>query len=810
MPFFKDFRRRSRVNLGLKEKEDNSCRGSTNDSVNDSANGSSGTDTTDTTDTSAPLSNGTVPTSTSSSTLSSLYGSNNNIQLRLSSPNLSTNTKTSNGSNASSPTVRRPPMTAIPKSNRYSVAGMSMASAAGSSKAFLPFSPYAPKITSITDGTLVHQDLLLISGQIGDPDKKALDGNLAVSHAQDTFPIIDWPVYGSYFKALISLSPGHNKIRFEFSSSQLATKSSLQSHYSILNVHYLPRSNAPPLQLAIVLAKDSPEMFDAAPEKIYGEGNKLETAIRKFRMAAYLWQVFTAEQMRRNGFPRRCFRFEEEWQTGTRYLRDQESLQMRNEARIHIVRSDLTVEQLKGLETEDSDSTTLARSVYVSLKDYFRPLAGQKQYVIALLLDSHWDPKTKAASLAANFGGCYEQFDVAMIDSQALHSYPSCVEDIIPSFTDSTPTDPRYVANEGNVAAASNWETASKSLQHHLHQIGHLFDCSHSMTGIMNSNALPRFHRTFLTREAYLLSTRSEGLQTCLLTDETIWSRTDALHLRYHPCFRLPNDPRLHPDNTVAVWQVEKGKIILQAPSGVAFVEVFTDDDDQLCRALLDYVTPDSSPGSPSKEAIISESDVRAKLQEDKKKKNISIRVNSAGNGSLRIRDISGLRSSVKIPLPKGQIVSQNGFSQTGYRGNILGSSELGQASVDVILDYTWKPTKLLISIKIYHGIAIAGLEFCYEDLTSQVFGSKEADVNVDEFQLNTRKAEVLSGFFIRATDRIDAIQLLTSYGRRSGVFGNAVAGTGYTLVAPRMYMFAGVSGTYGDWINSMSLIIKS
>ena len=30
-------------------------------------------------------------------------------------------------------------------------------------------------------------------------------------------------------------------------------------------------------------------------------------------MAAYLWQAFTAEQMNRNGFGRRCYRYEEEW-----------------------------------------------------------------------------------------------------------------------------------------------------------------------------------------------------------------------------------------------------------------------------------------------------------------------------------------------------------------------------------------------------------------------------------------------------------------------------------------------------------------
>ena len=69
--------------------------------------------------------------------------------------------------------------------------------------------------------------------------------------------------------------------------------------------------SSPPLQLCILVAKDSPQTFDAVPERVEKEGNGLSTAIKKFRMAAYLWQAFTAEQMNRNGFGRRCYRYEE-------------------------------------------------------------------------------------------------------------------------------------------------------------------------------------------------------------------------------------------------------------------------------------------------------------------------------------------------------------------------------------------------------------------------------------------------------------------------------------------------------------------
>ena len=138
-------------------------------------------------------------------------------------------------------------------------------------------------------------------GTVGDPTQQSLDGTLTVSRLDDSYPPICWPVCSSHFKALVYLMPGANRLRFDFASPKLANSgSSNPIHASYLTVHMIPAVNAPPLQLAIVLAKDSVATFDAVPARVEREGNGLETAIRKFRMAAYLWQAFTAEQMWRN------------------------------------------------------------------------------------------------------------------------------------------------------------------------------------------------------------------------------------------------------------------------------------------------------------------------------------------------------------------------------------------------------------------------------------------------------------------------------------------------------------------------------
>ena len=44
----------------------------------------------------------------------------------------------------------------------------------------------------------------------------------------------------------------------------------------------------------------------------------------------------------------------------------------------------------------------------------------------------------------------------------------------------------------------------------------------------------------------------------------------------------------------------------------------------------------------------------------------------------------------------------------------------------------------------------------------------------------DTRRGETILGFYVRAGQWIDGIEILTSSGRRSGVFGNALGGSGY------------------------------
>lgn len=620
----------------------------------------------------------------------------------------------------------------------------------------------------------MYQKVLLVSGEIGDGQQKPMDGNLTVHHDKDgqSFPPTNWPVSESLFKALVYLSPGWNKLRFDFTSPKLnaASSSSAPSmHSSYMMLNYLPLNSAPPLQLAIIAGCDSPCTYDATPPRMQSEGNDLSIAIRKFRMAAHLWQAFTAEQMYRHKFGRRCFRFDEEWQTGTLSLRDWETGQMKNETKVHVIRSDKTTAELRDLQyaqqygpaAKKGDLYAIAAE---AIKKHFHMRPGQKQYVAALLLDAHWDPAVGTITGHAALGGTSDDLQLAVFGSHALQSYPSCIDEVVPAFMDCTPTDTRFVANDCN-ESGSSWEAANIGIGAHLHEVGHLFGCPHQESGVMLRDYVT-FNRTFLIREPLSTRTKSPGLKVCRIEDECGWHRLDVLRFRHHPCFRLPSDesPALSQDDGIQYFPVGNGRLICSAASGISFAEIYADGDD-LCHHWIDYTNADPRNSSLPRQITLLESDIRARLPEDKRKVKIRVQVFSGSSRSQMIDDLDDVlskRYTVSLPLlrqtpkrDKGLAISacnnvigglgRSSDSRPGFKSKKLGLSQLdGSRPEEVILESASVQTKLLTSVKVYSGYALDGIEFCYEDGQSQLFGQRGGKPGGDEFFLGEDRVRLL------------------------------------------------------------------
>ncbi|KAH6534498.1 hypothetical protein HBI07_145730 [Parastagonospora nodorum] len=685
---------------------------------------------------------------------------------------------------------------------RYSMNGLSSYVSNGSHSSVNKSSLLAPRVISISDGSWVHQQVLLIFGQIGETTNKPLDGSLTVNHHQGRFPPTCWPVHDSYFKALVHLEPGWNRIRLDFTSPKISSgNTSVPSHATFMNINYLPLNQSPPLQLAIILGHDSPGTYDAPPERIQREGNGLELAIKKFRMAAYLWQAFTGEQMNRYGFGRRCFRFEDAWEPGTLSYQDWGNTEYRTQAKIHVIRSKRSVAEIRDLERAQqygpgSRKGELFDIAAEAVKDYFHIAPGSKQYVSCMFLDSTWDTQEKTIRGHAALGGGMAELGLGIFGSQALHSYPSSIEEVFQAFHDCTRTDTAFVANDCG-ESGSNWEAANIGIGAHLHETGHLFGCPHQESGVMLRDYVT-FNRTFSCREPYSTRTKSPGQRLVLPPDECKWHRLDVLRFRFHPCFRIPIDGNVSGDGSVQVWTVDPGQggVIATSKSGIAWVELYAEGDD-VCHHWREFPEVD---GQYPRQVALDETALRGDLGKDKQKSKLKVEVFSAGGGSHIIEDFSRLANQkiARVKMPGGRF---------GYRGSKLGYSQMeGSQPHEVILDSAHISTKLLVAIKVYHGNAVDGLEFIYEDATSQLFGKRGGSPT--DFTLDTRKGELLLGFALRAGLWIDGLQILTSLGRKSEWFGNANGGSGHTLIPPRGYTIGGISGSSAAWLDGFALII--
>ncbi|KAK6194246.1 hypothetical protein LQW54_011631 [Pestalotiopsis sp. IQ-011] len=699
------------------------------------------------------------------------------------------------------------PTLQAPANKRYSVSGMAGLGSPvvnGSTRSFA-VSHYAPRITNVTENSWVSQKVLLINGTIGEAAHNSLEGTVTVSRLDDGFPPTSWPVYESHFKALVYLTPGANRLRFDFNSPKLSNSgSSNPIHSSYLTVHMVPPMNSPPLQLAILLAKDSPGTFDAVPARAEKEGNGLETAIRKFRTAAYLWQAFTAEQMSRNKFGRRVFRFEEEWTTGTTNQRDLEMGTMRSEARIHVIRTEKTMAEIRDLErAQQYAKATKKGELYdiaaEAVKNYFKPLPGQKQYVSVLILDAHWDTASKTVVGHAALGGNAGDLQLAIFGSHCLQSYPTTFEEVVPAFTDCTPTDTNHVANDCN-EAGSSWEAANIGIGAHLHETGHLFGCPHQENGVMLRDYV-RLNRTFVAREAYSTRTKSKG-GLVLQPDECTWHRLDCLRFRSHPCFRAPNDPVLNLDDSVTAWPVDDGKVLISAATGVAYCELYPEGDD-VCHTWIEYPAEN---GGVQRNLTLTEKELRERLPENKRDKKLKVSFKSYSGGSLDIDDFHVLcskASALKLSFGIGPL------AKMAFRGSKLGMSQMeGSEPQEFIFSSAKESNRVLSKIVFYHGYALDGMEFFYDNDSSQLFGKRGGKPGGDTFEMNVRRGEYITGFVVRAGLWIDAIQVLTSTGRKSPMYGNAHGGSSRTLLPPRGYTVCGVSGSCASWVDGFSVII--
>lgn len=324
-------------------------------------------------------------------------------------------------------------------------------------------------------------------------------------------------------------------------------------------VQYVPLTQTPPLHLAILVAKDSPLLIDCPPGKhgaLSSAHSSLDAAIAKLRVTAYMWQAVTAEEMRSNGLGRRSFRLEEEWAADTmsRQYDNNNNMSMQSTAKVHLIRTEKTVAQLRDADIAQQNPTGRRRNelheIFTeSLLAHGDPFTKEARPVVAgMILDSHYDANTKMIVGHAALGAHDPNgLSLGIFGSHLTYSWPRFMEEVADCLMDTAIPGDR-VGND-NGECASMWEACSVGQGAFLHEVGHAFSAPHT-TGIMARGYAKDWPKCFLSKTAYCVQKGTEGVEaiTKYTPNSCHWDVRDLLRFRNLAHFRLPCDPDVSDD----------------------------------------------------------------------------------------------------------------------------------------------------------------------------------------------------------------------------------------------------------------------
>ena len=429
----------------------------------------------------------------------------------------------------------------------------------------------------------------------------------------------NWPTSNGKWKALTLLAPGPNYLNFELHHAGIVTS----SHKVIVN--YVPLLQLPPLHLAVMVAKDSPLLIDCPSSKqgsISSAHRGIDAAVAKFRTTAYMWQALTAEDMRQKGLGRRSFRLDEEWCVNTTTERafktvPDASIIQRTVAKVHIVRSEKTVAELRDPDYAQQNSSARKRDELHkffedALRAYGGPFASNNRPVVAgLILDSTYSAETKLIHGHAALG-CHNRngLSLGIFGSHLTYSWPRFFEEIPACLLDRTPTDDTVGNDNGECNTLR--ESCFVGQGAFLHEVGHAFGADHT-TGIVSKfpaitltatskTSAYHTHPSQMAR-GYSKHWPRNFLPRFEIENDCRWDLQDVLRFGTMPHFRMPGDEPLSKavvqamidiKPVIDVIDAETEYISISCAAGLAFVEVNADGKVDR-RELMDWKPPSTA-----------------------------------------------------------------------------------------------------------------------------------------------------------------------------------------------------------------------
>lgn len=163
---------------------------------------------------------------------------------------------------------------------------------------------------------------------------------------------------------------------------------------------------------------------------------------------------------------------------------------------------------------------------------------------------------------------------------------------------------------------------------------------------------------------------------------------------------------------------------------------------------------------------ILTDKDLLSRTPDITKSSRIDLKIFSAARGEIMLEDFATALKRARLQVPNGVGALFKSVSLKNGEEKVSGKKQ------ELVLD-SLTAGRLLTGIKVYHATKFDGIEFLYDDQSSQLFGNKCSESDASEFAIDARKGESLLGFCVRSNSDISGLEILTSFGRRSTYYGS-------------------------------------
>lgn len=682
-----------------------------------------------------------------------------------------------------------------------------------------------------------------------------------VNNSNRVFPPQFFEVNNGQFKALLHVSPNEPN-NFEvhiLDRAHLNNRGFPEDHKRVVDKSSLTLSHYPlpdnkPVHLCVILGHDSSGLYDMPKYKLQrGEVANLDTAIQRLKVAGRMMQAFTQDEFHNRGLSNRLFQFVEESTNSQRVFGyDVQSQEPHNEVKIHVFRSPLSVQELRNPDYAQQNPTAKDNGFLfnhaihlVQHSDLMKHYCENSTPIqcAVMYLDSTWNGQYITTHAA--LGGGTGDVKMAIFGSHGLHLYPYTFPEVSAAFADETHLSKDEVANDAN-QCGTTWECLNICLGAFMHEIGHLFGSPHQVDGVMLRDYI-WWNRQFMTRELKCLRDGNPG---SVIGDDgrfpkhCNWNVMDIMRYLYHGSFAIPtdnddasfrktNNSLLHKKQDYPVPNLyinSPGQVIVRSESGIFMVELC---GDSLARHHIPFY-PKSYGGTGLQHELFL--DFEELLGHFKR----SWRDN-ANDFDIRILSTSGdlwLPGFRKHCYPSAESVIRSDFNLgrgeiDGYKSNLLGQGRGDMKFVGFDVNRVNK-------VRIYHGSSLDGMTFYFsgldkagpppvpkrnylnklKDLTlgndlqsAGVDSGVKGEVTIGNIKLHytdfkLEPGEKIVSFAFRNGAWIDAVEIETSRGRKSGMLGNANGGHLSKAEPPTTHhTMIGLYGYTGRWMDGVGLI---